>query len=80
MTHRKVTTEILRTDVGTVPGVQAGALLGIGRSTTLRMLQDGTFPCPVLRLGRQYRVPVASLRKLLDLPAEPRIDTERVAG
>jgi len=80
MAHRKVTTEILRTDVGTVPGVQAGALLGIGRSTTLRMLQDGTFPCPVLRLGRQYRVPVASLRKLLDLPAEPRIDTERVAG
>ena len=80
MTHRKVTTEILRTDVGTVPGVQAGALLGIGRSTTLRMLQDGTFPCPVLRLGKQYRVPVASLRKLLDLPAEPRIDTERVAG
>ncbi len=80
MTHRKVTTEILRTDVGTVPGVQAGALLGLGRSTTLRMLQDGTFPCPVLRLGRQYRVPVASLRKLLDLPAEPRIDTERVAG
>ncbi len=80
MTQGETETDILRNAGGTVSGVQAGAVLGIGRSTTLRMLKDGTFPTPVLRLGRQYRVPVASLRKLLDLPAEPRIDAERVAG
>ena len=61
----------LRSGLGVVPGVWAGRKLGFGRNRTLDMLRDGTFPCPVMRSGRKYVVSAASLRRALDLPAEP---------
>lgn len=40
--------------------------LGIDRTTGYRAIQDGTFPVPVIRVGRLIRVPTAPLRRLLD--------------
>jgi predicted DNA-binding transcriptional regulator AlpA len=46
---------------------EAFAELGIDRSTGYRAIREGTFPVPVLRIGRLIRVPVAPLRRLLQL-------------
>lgn len=47
----------------------AGALLGISRSTSYGLAQRGQFPCKVIRVGRQYRVVVSSLREVLGVSA-----------
>ena len=56
---------------------EAFAELGIDRTTGYRAIKEGTFPVPVIRVGRLIRVPTAPLRRLLD-PAvgegEPRYD------
>jgi hypothetical protein len=46
---------------------EAFAELGIDRSTGYRAIREGTFPVPVLRIGRLIRIPVAPLRRLLQL-------------
>jgi len=49
----------------------AGRALGIGRTKAYELARTGEFPCRVLRVGTSYRVPTASLRKLLGLaPSE----------
>ena len=45
---------------------EAFAELGIDRTTGYRAIKDGTFPVPVIRVGRLIRVPTAALRRLLD--------------
>jgi predicted DNA-binding transcriptional regulator AlpA len=46
--------------------------LGIDRSTGYKAIRDGTFPVPVIRVGRLIRVPTAPLRRALHLePAKP---------
>jgi len=45
---------------------QAFAQLGIDRSTGYKAIRNGTFPVPVIRVGRLIRVPVAPLRRLLE--------------
>jgi excisionase family DNA binding protein len=45
---------------------EAFAVLGIDRTTGYRAIKDGTFPVPVIRVGRLIRVPTAALRRLLD--------------
>ena len=45
---------------------QAFALLGIERKTGYRAIKDGSFPVPVIRVGRLIRVPAAPLARLLD--------------
>lgn len=52
---------------------EAFAQLGIERSTGYRAIRDGTFPVPVIRIGKTIRVPAAALRRLLlieDVPAD----------
>ena len=44
--------------------VRAAALLGLGRTTAYRLVHDGQWPTPVLRLGRQIKIPT---QPLLDL-------------
>ena len=44
--------------------------LGIGRTTGYALAQRGDFPCPVLRIEAQYRVPSSGLRQLLGLGTE----------
>lgn len=41
--------------------------LGIDRSTGYKAIRDGTFPVPVLRIGRIIRVPTVALRRVLQL-------------
>ena len=48
--------------------VTAGRALGIGRTRAYEMARAGQFPCPVIRAGNAWRVPVAGLLALLGLP------------
>jgi hypothetical protein len=45
----------------------AARAFGIGKSAAYEMAAVGTFPCPVLRLGRQYRVTRSHLFATLGL-------------
>lgn len=55
---------------------EAFAELGIDRSTGYRSIREGTFPVPVLRIGRLIRVPVAPLRRLLERGELPKAEGE----
>lgn len=43
----------------------AACVLGVGRSAAYTMVKSGTWPTPVLRLGRRIRIPSAPLLSLL---------------
>jgi excisionase family DNA binding protein len=43
----------------------AAALLGVGRTTAYRLVHDGQWPTPVLRLGRLIKIPTQPLLALL---------------
>ena len=43
----------------------AARALGIGRTVAYRLVRDGEWPTPVLRLGGTIRVPTAPLLALL---------------
>ncbi len=45
--------------------VQAAALLGVGRTTAYKLVHDGQWPTPVLRLGRLIKIPTQPLLELL---------------
>jgi len=45
--------------------VEAAALLGVGRTTAYRLVHDGQWPTPVLRLGRLIKIPTQPLLELL---------------
>ncbi len=45
--------------------------MGTTEATALRMVRDGTFPCPVTRMGRSYRVPVNAFMTALGIPDLP---------
>lgn len=57
------------TEVMALPAVtdliSAGKALGIGRTRSYELARAGQFPCPVVRVGKTYRVPTASLLGLL---------------
>ena len=44
---------------------------GIDRTTGYRAIQEGTFPMPVIRVGRLIRVPTPALRQLLQTGVAP---------
>ena len=48
----------------TITVVQAGALLGIGRSAAYEAIRRGDIPC--IRIGRRIIVPLRALDKLLE--------------
>ena len=50
-----------------VTAEEAFACLGIDRTTGYRSIKEGTFPLPVIRVGRLIRVPIAAIRRLLEL-------------
>lgn len=58
-------------EVGQLPvvldPVAAGRMLGLGRTTTYRLLQSGSFPVPAHRVGRTWRVPTAGVLTHLGL-------------
>jgi excisionase family DNA binding protein len=45
--------------------VEAAALLGVGRTTAYKLVHDGQWPTPVLRLGRLIKIPTRPLLELL---------------
>ena len=53
---------------------EAFAELGIDRGTGYKAIRDGTFPVPVIRVGRIIRVPTAALRRLLLIDPDARVD------
>jgi predicted DNA-binding transcriptional regulator AlpA len=61
-------------DIQALPAVldipAAGRLLGLGRAAAYELARRGEFPAPVLRLGRQLRVPTAPLLQALGLRAD----------
>jgi excisionase family DNA binding protein len=44
---------------------EAFAILGVDRKTGYRAIKSGSFPVPVVRVGRLIRVPTAALTRLL---------------
>jgi predicted DNA-binding transcriptional regulator AlpA len=60
---------------------EAFAELGIERHTGYKAIREGTFPVPVLRIGKLIRVPTSALRKLLLLDGEaPSAESGTPAG
>lgn len=45
----------------------AARVLGIGRTTAYTLAREGEFPCPVVRVGGAYKVPVLGLVRLLGI-------------
>lgn len=64
-----------RTDIPT-----AGAVLGLNRAESYRMVARGDFPLPVVRLGRRSIVPVSALLALLRLDSPGPDDREQPPG
>lgn len=54
-----------RDNARTVSVAHAARDLGIGTSTAYKAINDGTFPVPVVRIGRAVRVVSAPLEALL---------------
>jgi predicted DNA-binding transcriptional regulator AlpA len=54
-------------DRAVVTAEEAFEHLGIDRSTGYKAIREGTFPVPVIRVGRIIRVPTAPLRRALHL-------------
>lgn len=48
--------------------VTAGRALGLGRTKAYELARAGQFPCPVIRAGKTWLVPVAGLLATLGLP------------
>lgn len=45
----------------------AAAMLGVGRTSAYELIRVGTWPTPVLRMGKLIRIPTAPLLELLGL-------------
>lgn len=60
----------------TVSVEDAGALLGVSRTTAYRLASSGEFPVPVIRVGKKLRIPTAMLADALGL--QPNDVIERV--
>jgi excisionase family DNA binding protein len=44
---------------------KAADRLGICTNTAYKMVREGTFPAPVYRMGRSYRIPVAAIERIV---------------
>lgn len=49
----------------------AARAFGVCPGTAYRLIRLGTFPCPVLRVGRRYRIPTACLLRSLGIEERP---------
>lgn len=55
--------------------VEAGRLLGIGRTTAYELVHEGKFPAPVVRCGRRFLVPTMPLLELLGIRYSPALES-----
>jgi hypothetical protein len=44
---------------------EAAAMLGIGRTLAYRLVREGAWPTPVIRVGRLIKVPLRPLREFV---------------
>jgi excisionase family DNA binding protein len=58
----------------------AARALGLCRATAYKLIHQGGFPCPVLRLGRQYRIPTVGLLRVLGIEERPVYPADLRAG
>jgi predicted DNA-binding transcriptional regulator AlpA len=63
-------------DAKCVSAEEAFRHLGIDRTTGYRAIKDGTFPLPVIHVGRLLKVPTAALHRLLDPDNAYDVDTD----
>ncbi|MFS0695209.1 helix-turn-helix domain-containing protein [Streptomyces nitrosporeus] len=49
----------------------AARALGVCSATGYRLIHRGEFPCPVLRVGGQYRIPTNALMRVLGIEERP---------
>ncbi|MFE3148765.1 helix-turn-helix domain-containing protein [Streptomyces sp. NPDC059218] len=49
----------------------AARALGIASTTAYRLIREDNFPCPVLRVGRRYRIPTTELMRALGIEDRP---------
>lgn len=50
--------------------ITAGQILGISRNLAYRQARTGSFPIPIHRVGRTYRVRISDLLAYLHIPLE----------
>jgi excisionase family DNA binding protein len=53
---------------GVIDLLEAARMLGIGRTLAYRLVREGRWPTPVIRIGRLIKVPVAPLNEYLRDP------------
>ncbi|MFC4328859.1 helix-turn-helix domain-containing protein [Streptomyces andamanensis] len=58
----------------------AARALAICRGTAYKLIRLGAFPCPVLRVGGQYRIPTAFLLRSLGIEERPVYAVDLEAG
>ena len=51
--------------------VEAGSVLGLGRTASHELVRRDAFPVAVLRIGTRYVVPTAPLLELLGISLDP---------
>ncbi|MFD3520226.1 helix-turn-helix domain-containing protein [Streptomyces sp. NPDC058653] len=49
----------------------AARAFGIHPGTAYRLIRQGAFPCPVLRVGGRYRIPTTHLMLILGIQERP---------
>ena len=62
-----------------VTAEQAFAALGLHRDVGYRAMRAGTFPLPVIRIGRAIRIPRAALEELIERGNWPGYSSGRTA-
>lgn len=58
----------------------AARAFGVCPGTAYKLIRRGTFPCPVLRVGGQYRIPTAYLLRALGIEERPVYAVDLEAG
>ncbi|WP_030464625.1 helix-turn-helix domain-containing protein [Kitasatospora sp. NRRL B-11411] len=58
----------------------AARAIGVCPDTAYRLIRLGAFPCPVLRLGRRYRIATADLLRALGIEERPVYATDLETG
>jgi hypothetical protein len=64
----------------TIDLTTAAKAFGIHVNTAYRLARQDTFPCPVLRVGWQYRVPTKALLRALRIDEIPVMRNDVVTG
>lgn len=72
MAQEKTLTSPKKAPVGaaTMSLAEWAALMGVGYTKAHELAQSGQLPVPVIRVGRQYRIPSAPVYRMLGIEPE----------